>query len=823
MLPVDFMARVVAWPGELSPGYVNLHWFGPVDPNDPKKDRPMPGRAFKNLASFMSYLNYATSKPAFFREIYFCLSIQREHRGLSKRGKLRARRGKAFALAYKSLWVDADFGPKKHYKTLTEVIRALAKFCKDANLPPPTAIVLTGGGIHAYWISNRPLTPDEWRPLAEGLRAETIKHGFKCDDIITDQSRVLRIPGTFNNKESVPRLVKLKYLLPDDYDFTTAPFATLAAKVPPAPAPKAASVTAPVTFPVPDVFAKGPSKIFDGRVDAKDNDIGGRYDPDAMLDPTEVFRGCRHFRDSLRTHGKSQSYGLWNNTALASTWLENGREIFHALSSGYPTYTRAESDKKFDQKLVERAENKDLGWPACTTFEGEGANCRQCLFYGKLKSPLNLTKRVSTPPPPPPPLLSPEELEFPANYRLNDDGIICEIMEKEDKHGNEGAWLNPLFMCKLRNFEAQRGALRKLSFEVLLDGDDWDRVEINEGVDLNSDGSIITALRQQGVKPNTTATSARRIITFMTSFMAKLDASRKRQATVPFGWLRDKDSGETPLGFAYGGRTIMSDGSMRASGYADRQLETFYTPTGKETPWWELLRTVTSRHHTALECIIATSFAAPLAYATGLYNGVICAWSPESGAHKSTSIAVGAAVWGSPKLTKERPKSSQKGILHKLGILKNLPVYWDEINNDDKMNEVQEILSDSTEGSGGSKLKSNRQFHDHDEWQTLMLVGANKSLVENIINNNTGTDAQLQRVFEFQVEKRADTAKSYDIDRLTNALDYNYGHVGLAYSQLLGNNIKRVHKDVGDAMARFATEVNMRSEERFRCAIAFTV
>jgi hypothetical protein len=85
-----------------------------------------------------------------------------------------------------------------------------------------------------------------------------------------------------------------------------------------------------------------------------------------------------------------------------------------------------------------------------------------------------------------------------------------------------------------------------------------------------------------------------------------------------------------------------------------------------------------------------------------------------------------------------------------------------------------------------------------------------------------GTDAQLQRVFEYIVHKRPDTAKAHEIDRLINALDYNYGHMGMAYSELLGHDIVRIDTLVKDTLARFAIEVDMQSEERFRCAMAST-
>ena len=91
-------------------------------------------------------------------------------------------------------------------------------------------------------------------------------------------------------------------------------------------------------------------------------------------------------------HGAGQSQGLWMLTVLASTFFENGREIAHTLSKGYPTYTPEETDTMYDRKLKER-EEKGLGWPGCKAFEDAGCKlCSTCMHKGKIKTPLHLTR-----------------------------------------------------------------------------------------------------------------------------------------------------------------------------------------------------------------------------------------------------------------------------------------------------------------------------------------------------------------------------------------------------------------------------------------------
>ena len=71
-------------------------------------------------------------------------------------------------------------------------------------------IVNSGDGLHVYWISDVPLSPDEWRAYADGLEALLLREGVKCDaGLTTDVARILRVPGTLNHKYIPPQPVQL--------------------------------------------------------------------------------------------------------------------------------------------------------------------------------------------------------------------------------------------------------------------------------------------------------------------------------------------------------------------------------------------------------------------------------------------------------------------------------------------------------------------------------------------------------------------------------------------------------------------------------------
>jgi putative DNA primase/helicase len=116
------------------------------------------------------------------------------------------------------LWADLDLKSDAHPKV------ALPATVEDAMkiLPerlPPTFVVRTGNGAHAWWLFREPLifeTADERRDAASLasrwqtlLRLNAASHGWAFDRL-SDLARLLRVPGTQNCKNPVsPKPVEI--------------------------------------------------------------------------------------------------------------------------------------------------------------------------------------------------------------------------------------------------------------------------------------------------------------------------------------------------------------------------------------------------------------------------------------------------------------------------------------------------------------------------------------------------------------------------------------------------------------------------------------
>jgi hypothetical protein len=116
------------------------------------------------------------------------------------------------------LWADLDLKSNAHQKTaLPATIEEALKILPQEL--PPTFLILTGNGVHAWWLFKEPLVFESeqervdaaslakrWQMLL-GLNAAS--HGWAFDRL-SDLARVLRVPGTLNCKDLAnPRPVEI--------------------------------------------------------------------------------------------------------------------------------------------------------------------------------------------------------------------------------------------------------------------------------------------------------------------------------------------------------------------------------------------------------------------------------------------------------------------------------------------------------------------------------------------------------------------------------------------------------------------------------------
>jgi hypothetical protein len=379
-----FLSKTVPWPKGDGDGYINIMW------SEKRLDDVKPywtGRPCRTQDEAVGVLRWITSQPGK-REIYVCMSSQRmAEEKTSKKGNkyLAPIRNQKNVVTLKSIYIDIDFKTGDHgYENAREAVVALASFIKWTGLPRPSLIVKSGGGLHVHFCLSRPLTRDEWQPLAHALAEAGKRHGLKADwQVTVDSARLLRIPGTENNKQNVPRPVTLAgNPVEFDYDPDQLWKVLEPYKVPPR------AVTQPVTA---LVFEQPPATmpmapLPDGVANELSAGIHKREYAPVYLD--DLAKACGFISEAIATGGQAYSNPMWNLTTLIATFTDDACSDAHRMGNRHPDYTKETTDEFFDRKVREKDE-KGLGFPACATISGHGCTaCQTCPHFANGRSPL---------------------------------------------------------------------------------------------------------------------------------------------------------------------------------------------------------------------------------------------------------------------------------------------------------------------------------------------------------------------------------------------------------------------------------------------------
>ena len=807
----EFLSRVVPWPGE-QPGYVNLHY---TMQSKGAGGKPFwSGKPTRTIDAFIEQAAWAL-KQDFIKDIYFCTSLQSVMR-LDKNKKEKPVRLQANVVALKAIWIDVDVKePPKGYRTLGEALDAIGTFIQAANLPMPTALVGSGGGVHVYWISDRPLTIDEWRPYAEGLKTAALNFGLRCDAGCTiDSARVLRVPGTFNRKIDPPRPVKLLGIQETDYDFSQS--LSVLASLAPAVVKEAAG---------PE-WADKPSAAFAAL--APESLAAGLQREDTPLDPKPIMKGCAFLRNALLTGGKDYDQPMWNLTTLAATFIEDGLQLAHKMGKSHAEYSPDTTVALWDRKNKER-KDRGLGWPSCAAIQANGSKvCAACPHFKEKKSPLHLALAR---PAPAQQVLSELGQQavisfMPDGFGVDKDGHICKIILKEQEEGPPVPVYTKIFMCRLSSPWAQKGP-DALHFTTSVDKGHTRQVSITLEIIQGGGTELSKALGRAGIK--TYPPGERYLREFLMSWITKLHEAQEATISVPFGWLTNQAKENEKMkrhGFVYGGLIMKDDGTDSPSGMGDIKLREEYQPVGDIEPWVTACQMVTAQKRPELDAIIAASFAAPLMVTPAEYAGCLSVWGSETGVGKTTALKVGLAVWAHPLLAKETTKSTSKSVIHKMGQIRNLPVYWDEIRNKKAQANVYDTFFSGSEGVGGGRLTSNIEQRGKGQWQTMLITCSNISLVDYVVADQRTTPAGMARVFEYHIARDL-TAPGrigfMDASRITQELENNYGMVGLKYARLLANSPDAADELTKAICENFGKIVKATEDERYWVSICGTI
>jgi hypothetical protein len=188
------------------------------------------GKFQHNSSAFRTLLEAANAADQYagalnVRNLYFCVSAQRDANFSKRTNPPQAIRNLANTVALKVLFLDLDVKGGA-YAATDEAMRALIGACVALGLPTPSIVIYSSApqdgsppvdsSLHCYWVLNRSLSVEEWRPLARAFKTALQKHGLVFDlNVPTNAAGILRPLGSLNLKYDPPRLAHLAFSGPD--------------------------------------------------------------------------------------------------------------------------------------------------------------------------------------------------------------------------------------------------------------------------------------------------------------------------------------------------------------------------------------------------------------------------------------------------------------------------------------------------------------------------------------------------------------------------------------------------------------------------------
>ena len=259
------------------------------------------GRAFLPIGNKAKLAGYCLSLGEQLH-VYFGVCTRNKEAKGSRQGT------KQYLDRLPALWADLDC---KVFGSLPAAQTALKRYPF-----PPSIIVFTGHGYHAYWVLDEPIRLED----APRSRLEAALKVLQVDlfgaDNVSDLTRILRVPFTYNVKDkNHPVLAEVVSINGKRYHIDTL--------LEPLPAAK---------------LAAGFSSLPRGIDEA-------RYDNLEAVMKTEFITHCRE-------HAATLPEPLWYAMITNLIGFHGGRKAIHTLSIPHPNYSFEQTEEKIAHALA---------------------------------------------------------------------------------------------------------------------------------------------------------------------------------------------------------------------------------------------------------------------------------------------------------------------------------------------------------------------------------------------------------------------------------------------------------------------------------------
>ena len=698
----------------------------------------------------------------------------------------------------RSFWMDMDVGENKPYAKASEAAKALLDFCEVLDLPRPY-IVSSGYGVHAYWPLDADIDAADWRDTAGLLKQAAKDHGLGQDTSRTaDVASILRPVGTNNHKKGQRKPVRM--VLEGDVSSRSYIHAKLIDAL---------------DANDPDILGDTPSYV----TAASNDDLvaGTLEEREFFAEP--IAEGCAVVRE-LRDKQGNVDNPLWHNAIGVIAFCEDGAEKAHAWSSGYPGYTKGETDRKLAQvKQFKPISCAKLG----ETLPGA---CQACPHFGKIKSPIVLGMVKGEPEALPivtnlsvfgeEDPAERQEIVLPEGFRwsTSHEGLALCARAGSDDDGNE-LWAP---FCKTQFYPISRlnmdGSFN-MELEMVVRGSERRRFVVPNSVIAKGKDGLAGLLGEHEIValPNPKARGF--MDAYLQSWITRLKETADQQTSHrAFGWAgRD---------FVVGDRVITAVGDKRPLLTEMAQsLAPHVAAKGDLNTWVEIIdKAYNYDGQEQYQFIVACGFAAILLPLLKQVNGVtVYAHSEGTAYGKTTAQRAALSAWGNwDELQLADNKVTTNYLWAAMGSMRHLPILFDELTN--QRNDVASDLVFSV-GSGRAKRRlraDGTPQQTNGNWCTIMLASGNNLLSEKLGQHRGNAEAEMSRLFEFTMSQVTRLTPNEANELFPKLLD-NYGTAGPVFAEYVVKNYDAVVDMLNKVQQGLNVAAQIQQSERYWSAL----
>jgi energy-coupling factor transporter ATP-binding protein EcfA2 len=681
----------------------------------------------------------------------------------------------------KAFWIDVDCGLGKPYADQVDGLSALNEFCAKVHLPLPT-IVNSGRGIHAYWRLTNVIDRLQWKPVAERLKALCEEHEFHADPSRTaDNASILRVPETLNFKDEEGLPVTILAIQPEvEYEAIKSVIGVLIA---------------------PDWMPKKLDEVTKSLLGNKQSRFR------TIMMKTMNGKGCAQLENIVVNQDNIEE-PLWRaGLSIAAACIDRD-EAIHQISMGHPEYSA---------ETTERKANSTKGPYTCETFQKiNPSGCGECPNKGEISSPIQLGSEI----------VAAEESsivetnedgeeevfdipEYPFPYFRGKNGGVYIKIETEDGGDAINIYEHDFYIVK-RLYDPAKGESLWFRLHLPRDGVKEFSLPITDVMALDKLKDKLGFHGVLGGKKQMEAVMSY-VITSAKNLQHKMELEVMRNQ---FGWA-DKDTK-----FIVGEQEISADKvAYSPPSTATGSLADWLKPAGDYDAWKKTVKVYDAPGFEPHAFGFFTAFGAPLLKHLNFKGGIINLINNTSGTGKSTILKMCNSVWGHPEELMLQWKDTMNSIIHRMGVMNNLPVTIDEVT---KLSgdHFSDLAYSASQGRGKNRMQqhANSERINATKWATIVLCSSNASFYDKLSSLKSTPDGEFMRLLEYKIDLTGNLTKE-EADVIFNRLYDNYGHAGVEYAKYLVSDLEAAVDLVMQVQQKLDKAVGLTNRERFWSAI----